>query len=224
LNIFLQPTTDPIYIYTNEIDSMVEPVDEQVPSTSLPVATMETRLKVIDEVPPPKQPEPPKEEETIPKVLFKAKENLTTEDKEVRKVLFSPTACRLAKTRYFREIFKMTEDTRQTLLDPAKRRMYIEADETLARQVKYSKHNAFYELDGEFYDFRTSVGQQWTEVTEKDISDRQRRSYTKERGYGSYNTEEKDTERGLKHRRATQSLEKNPAMKKLKSGGNKTFV
>ena len=215
----MYPTTDPIYIYTNEIDSMVEPVDEQVPSTSLPMATMETRLKVIDEVLPPKQPEPPKEEETIPKVLFKAKEDLTTEDKEVRKVLFSPTACRLAKTRYFREIFKITEDTRQTLLDPAKRRKYIEADETLAQQVKYSKHNAFYELDGEFYEFRTSVGQQWTEVTEKDISDRQRRSYTKERGYGSYNTEEKDTERGLKHRRATQSLEKNPAMKKLKSGG-----
>ena len=61
----MYPTTDPIYIYTNEIDSMVEPVDEQVPSTSLPMATMETRLKVIDEVPPPKQPEPPKEEETI---------------------------------------------------------------------------------------------------------------------------------------------------------------
>ena len=160
----MYPTTDPIYIYTNEIDSMVEPVNEQVPSTSLPMATMETRLKVIDEVLPPKQPEPPKEEETIPKVLFKAKEDLTTEDKEVRKVLFSPTACRLAKTRYFREIFKITEDTRQTLLDPAKRRKYIEADETLARQVKYSKHNAFYELDGEFYDFRTSVGQRATFV------------------------------------------------------------
>ncbi|XP_063440460.1 uncharacterized protein LOC134721406 isoform X1 [Mytilus trossulus] len=215
------PSTDPIYFFTNEIDSMAEPV-EPVPSTSANTTpkNVSTTPKVVDAETHSESKQTnqkTEEEKTVPKVLFKKTDDLTTEEKEIHKILFSPTACRLAKSRYFNDIFKVSEETRQTLVDPVKRRKLIEADETLARQVRYSKFNAFDELDGEFYDFRTSVGRQWTEAFQKDIYDRQRRSYNKDRGYGSSNSEE--TERGKKHKRASDSLEKNPAMKKLRNGG-----
>lgn len=202
---------------------MVEPVEpvEPVPSTS---QERTTTPKVVEETQTQnEQKEPPKEEpRAFQKFLFKKNEDLSIEDKDVRKVLFSPTACRLLKTRHFKDIFKVAEETRQVLINPVTRKEYIESDETLGRQVKYSKCNALTELDGEYYDYRKTVGIQWAISSRREYYDRQSKSYYIERPYGSY--DQVPTERGKKHRRAVDSLEKNPGMKKLRNGGNITYM
>jgi len=152
--------------------------------------------------------------------FYKASSDMSSDEKQINRVLHSVVVMRMAKTKTIQDIFNISEKAQKVLKNPKKIERFIEQDLALKWEMKYFKYDLYHELSGIDLESKSQRAEAFLDLYNDEI-DRQGwgRETHSDPHYYRRNPDEEKPEREKRQKRIQDIMYRNHIFKNSKSEG-----